>query len=58
MLIKASEKEKGISKDRLIAIMMMDGSSKKNIEEIINSFIDIGEAKEKISEGELTIFYA
>ena len=56
MLEKAGEKDRGISKDQLIAVMMMEGTSKKNIQEIIQSFIDIGEAEEKFVEGEIKIF--
>lgn len=50
-------KGKGIAKKKLIALMMMDGNSARNINEIIQSFIDFGEIKEKEEEGEVLLLY-
>lgn len=58
ILVKAQEKEKGIEKDKLIAIMMMDGCSRNNVVEIIKSFIDLGEAVEKIEDEVCNLYYA
>jgi len=55
ILIKG--KDKGILEKKLIAIMMMDGHSKRNIKEIIQSFIDLGEIKITEREGEKVLIY-